>query len=55
MTRIRRQNGILYLGLERCRILDFLFQVRGVGVFQSPYSSIGIIVLGENFYDDMVI
>ena len=49
MTRMKYQNGILYLRVERCRILNFLFQIRGVDIFQLSYSSIGIFFSGETF------
>ena len=40
MTRIRCRNDILYLGVERCRILHFLFQIRGGGVDVLNYDHI---------------
>ena len=40
MTRIRCQKGILSLRVEPCRILNFLFQIRGVDIFQLSYFSI---------------
>ena len=49
MTRIRCQKGILYLRVERCRILNLLFQIMGVDIFQLSYFSIGIIFFGETF------
>ena len=45
--RIRCQKDILYLRVERCRILNFLFQIRGIDIFQLSYSSIGIFFPGK--------
>ena len=53
MTRLRSQKGILYLGVERCRILNFLLQKRGVEIFQFSYFFIGIFL--KNFYAEMFI
>ena len=52
---IRCQKNILYLRVERYRILNFLFQIRGVDIFQVSFSSIGISFFRGNFYGDIFI
>ena len=36
-------------------MLNFLFQIRGVDIFQLSYSSIGSLFFGGNFYGEMFI
>ena len=48
MTRRRCQNVILYLGVTRCCILNFLFQIRGVISF-SCYIPLFVVFFGEIF------
>ena len=62
MTRIRCQKGILYLRVERCRILYFLFQIRGgggwylsVGIFLYWYNFSGETFMGKFLYNNITI